>query len=84
MIPDVFGKLQRIRETSRKQYETQEHVRRYMNFGKSGGILEGQWEMQELLAFAKKTIKTNNCLKFPEVLGEFWRIRESSRTKNEI
>ena len=54
-----------------------------MNFGKSGGILEGQWEMQELLAFAKQ-IKTNNCLIFPEVLGEFWRIRESSRTKNEI
>ena len=53
MIPDVFGKLQRIRETSRKQCETREHVPRYMNFGKSGGILEGQWEMQELLAFEK-------------------------------
>ena len=47
MIPDVFGKLKRIRKTSRKQCESQEHVRRYMNFAKNGGILEGQWEMQE-------------------------------------
>ena len=52
-----------------------------MHFGKCVETLEGQCEMREIADIFRKS---RRCCNFLEGLREFWRIRESSRNKNEV